>query len=310
MELVRYTVDNTEVWDAVVARSRNGTFLINRAYMDYHADRFRDCSFIVLKKNKAEAVIPGNLVSDVFYTHQGLTYGGVISTENISAVDMLGIFTLLNAQLRQEGCSSVVYKPVPAVYHRLPAEEDLYALFRNNASLISRQISSSITQEKRLPFIESRKSGIRKADRCGVQVEESDDYSVFWQILEDVLMARHGVKPVHSLEEMVLLHGRFPERIRLHLAVAENQAVAGVVMYVDDRVAHVQYIAATEEGKRCGALDLIFDHLINDVYSSNPVFEFGVSTEQGGAFLNEPLIFQKEGFGGRGIVYDSYKYAL
>lgn len=310
ISLVQYTADKASDWNAIVVRSRNGTFLINRAYMDYHADRFQDCSFLVLKKNKLEALIPGNRNGNVFYSHQGLTYGGVISTENITAVDTLEIFGLLNERLRQERYSTVVYKPVPSIYHCLPAEEDLYALFRNDAKLIARQISSSILQTHKIPFIESRKSGIRKAARCGVRVEESEEYAAFWKILSDVLFARHGIKPVHSLEEIALLRQRFPENIRLHVAIAENQTVAGVVMYVDSKVAHVQYIAASEKGKQCGALDLIFDQLINVVYSSIPVFEFGVSTEKGGLYLNESLIFQKEGFGGRGIVYDTYEYAL
>ncbi len=310
IDLIGYTADHASEWNAVVSRSRNGTFLFNRSYMDYHADRFRDCSFLVLKKNRLEAVIPGNLASGVFYSHQGLTYGGVISTENVTAVDMLEIFGLLNGLLKQEGCSAVVYKPVPSIYHRLPAEEDLYALFRNGAKPVARQISSSIVQARKIPFIESRRSGIRKAARCGVHVLESEEYSAFWQILSEVLMARHGTKPVHSLDEITLLHQRFPDRIRLHVALADNQVVAGVVMYVDSQVAHVQYIAASEEGKRCGALDMVFDQLINQVYTGVQIFDFGTSTERGGHFLNEALVFQKEGFGGRGIVYDTYEYTL
>jgi len=308
--LVRYTEENHAEWDALVAKSRNGTFLMNRSYIDYHADRFQDCSFLVFKKDILEAVIPGNRKDDVFYSRQGLTYGGVISTENIMAADMLDIFRLLNDRVRQEGCSTVVYKPVPSIYHRMPAEEDLYVLFRNHAKLIGRQISSAIYQANKIPFIRSRKSGLRKAVRCGVQVQKSESFCAFWKILSDVLMSRYGVNPVHSLKEIELLHQRFPENIKLHLAVVDSQVVAGVVMYVNERVAHVQYIATTEEGKQCGALDLIFEHLINGVYLLIPVFEFGVSTEQGGLFLNESLIFQKEGFGGRGVVYDSYEYSL
>ena len=34
------------------------------------------------------------------------------------------------------------------------------------------------------------------------------------------------------------------------------------------------------------------------------------STENMGNVLNESLIFQKEGFGGRGVIYDIYEYNL
>ena len=38
--------------------------------------------------------------------------------------------------------------------------------------------------------------------------------------------------------------------------------------------------------------------------------DFGISTEHGGDYLNEGLIFQKEGFGARSVCYDCYEVAL
>ena len=57
-------------------------------------------------------------------------------------------------------------------------------------------------------------------------------------------------------------------------------------------------------------LDLLFDYLINHEYTNYPYFDFGQSTENMGSVLNESLIFQKEGFGGRGMCYDIYEYEL
>lgn len=276
--------------------------------MDYHADRFQDCSFLVYKSGKPEAVIPGNKVKTTFYTHQGLTYGGVVSTEVITASDMLEVFKLLREQLMYVGCETVVYKPVPAIYHKIPAEEELYALFRNNAILITRQISSAIRKEQKIPFTESRARGIRKALQAGVNVCESTDIASFWDILEATLLKQYNSKPVHSREEIVSLSQKFPQEICLHVGILNEVMVAGVVVYLTNQVAHVQYIGASEEGKRCGALDLIFDHLIHHQYKDVSFFDFGTSNEQGGEILNEGLIFQKEGFGGRGVVYDVYQF--
>lgn len=55
---------------------------------------------------------------------------------------------------------------------------------------------------------------------------------------------------------------------------------------------------------------MLFNHIINEVYANRCIFDFGKSTEQAGAFLNRNLIFQKEGFGGRGVCYDTYEYDL
>ena len=66
-------------------------------------------------------------------------------------------------------------------------------------------------------------------------------------------------------------------------------------------------MASSEYGKRNDALSLLLRYLIDDVNSARTYFDFGVSPEDGGAFLNEGLIFQKEGFGARSIVYDTYE---
>ena len=58
---------------------------------------------------------------------------------------------------------------------------------------------------------------------------------------------------------------------------------------------------------KCGALDLLFHQLIYDRYAQKRYFDFGISTEHGGQMLNEGLLFQKEGFGGRAVVYDTYE---
>ena len=72
----------------------------------------------------------------------------------------------------------------------------MYALFRINASLIARNISSTIYQKDKLKFIESRKSGVRKALNNKIEIHESDDFSSFWKILDDNLTNKYGTKPV------------------------------------------------------------------------------------------------------------------
>lgn len=72
----------------------------------------------------------------------------------------------------------------------------------------------------------------------------------------------------------------------------------------------MQYICSSEAGKSIGALDLLFDKLINEEFKDVPFFDFEISTGKYGHYLNENLISQKEGFGGRGLVYETYRYYL
>ena len=46
MDIRRYTPEKADEWNRFVAQSKNGTFLFDRRYMDYHADRFQDHSLM------------------------------------------------------------------------------------------------------------------------------------------------------------------------------------------------------------------------------------------------------------------------
>jgi hypothetical protein len=309
-EVKKYTQANKQDWDSLIRRSKNGTFLLYRDYMDYHADRFTDYSLLVYKRGKLEAVLPANRSGNIFYSHQGLTYGGLIQTTKLSAKDVLDIFKVINETLRYDAIEEVVYKPNPLIYHKIPSQEDIYALFRIKASKIACNLSSTIYQQNKIAFIESRKSGLRKAVAANLDVVESNDFDRLWPILYKNLEQNHGVKPVHSLDEIHYLHEKFPDNIKLYLVQKDDKTFGGTVLYLMDTIIHVQYISASEEGKFNGSLDLLFSELINNKYASVPIFDFGQSTEDSGNILNENLIFQKEGFGGRGVVYEIYKYNL
>lgn len=311
MEIRRYRREDKELWNSFVSKARNATFLFDRNYMDYHADRFDDNSFMFYHKGKLKAVLPANVAGDTLYSHQGLTYGGLLLDKKATVEDVLECFDSLNSWLRENGISKVVYKALPWIYQQYPSEEDLYALtWKCKVQLISRDISSSIVIDNKLKFAESRKSGIRKALSLNIEVGESNDVDGFWHVLEDNLGNRYNAKPVHTASEMKLLMSRFPNNIKLYVAKMNGEIVGGTLIYVTPQVVHTQYISASVEGKKHGALDLLFDYIINKVYANCRYFDFGKSTEQGGAYLNEPLIFQKEGFGGRGVCYDWYQWEL
>ena len=311
MEIRRYRREDKELWNSFVSKARNATFLFDRNYMDYHADRFDDNSFMFYHKGKLKAVLPANVAGDTLYSHQGLTYGGLLLDKKATVEDVLECFDSLNSWLRKNGISKVVYKALPWIYQQYPSEEDLYALtWKCKAQLISRDIASTIVIDNKLKFAESRKSGIRKALSLNIEVGESNDVDGFWHVLEDNLGNRYNAKPVHTASEMKLLMSRFPNNIKLYVAKMNGEIVGGTLIYVTPQVVHTQYISASLEGKKHGALDLLFDYIINKVYANCRYFDFGKSTEQGGAYLNEPLIFQKEGFGGRGVCYDWYQWEL
>lgn len=313
IEAVPYDQSMADAWNAFVAKSKNGTFLFHRNYMDYHADRFVDCSLLFYKKKELVALLPANYKREerTVYSHGGLTYGGFVLSEKISVADTMQIMSCAMEWMKLTlGAEHWIYKPVPHIYHNAPAEEDLYALFRQEATLEARGVSSAIDNRHRISMQELRKRGVRKAANNNVTYTESTDLKSFWNILETVLAGRHGCTPVHSIDEIERLKATFPDNIRLFVAEADGIPVAGTLIYETRTVAHAQYIAASDYGRSIGALDGLFAHLIAEVFASKPYLDFGISTEQGGRYLNEGLAFQKEGFGARAVIYDTYTIKL
>ena len=300
-----------EEWNAFVAQSKNGTFLFDRRFMDYHANRFQDYSLMFYDEDRLLAVMPAHVDGDSLMTHGGLTYGGLVMSPKIRAAQVCELFRDLNDILRQDGFRRVVYKAVPWIYHQQPAEEDLYALTSVcHAHLAIRDISSVIVGDRKKCFSGSRKDGIRKAHKKGLEVHESTDFAAFWRILNDNLTGKYGVHPVHSAAELELLNGRFPDQIKLYIVFDDEEPVGGTVLFLTPQVLHTQYISATPTGKAYGAIDLLFDELIHSVYADYRYIDFGKSTTSDSADLNEKLIFQKEGFGARAVCYDTYEYDL
>jgi hypothetical protein len=287
-----------EFWNKVISESRNGTFLFDRAYMDYHAERFSDCSVMVEKEGKVIAVLPANRVEDTVISHGGLTFGGLVLAEKTGVSDVVTIFEMLKASWSDSGVKKLIYKPVPHIYHRIPSEDDLYALHRLGAKTVRVDVSTTIQQSTRLPLSKGRKHALSKARKAGIQIKKSEDYPIFWEMLTHNLQNKHEVKPTHTVEEIQLLASRFPQ-IQLYLAYLDEKPVAGVVMYDYGQVAHTQYIGLTDEARETGALDALLEHLISEVFVARPYFNFGISTCNNGMYFNEGLAAQKEMFGGR-----------
>lgn len=308
-EIRKYDIADRQEWDSFIGKSKNGTFLFKRGYMEYHNDRFEDYSLLVYDNKKLRAVLPANVKDDILQSHGGLTYGGLISDGCMTTETAMEVFSEINKYLLEQGIEKVVYKPTPWIYHTLPAEEDLYAIIQVcGAKLISREISSTVYLPNRPKFSQLRRRCVNKARRNGIIVRESNDIATFWNILNANLEGRYGVSPVHTEKELSLLASRFPDSIKLFMAYDGEEALGGTLVFVMNGIVHTQYIAASPKGKTVGALDIVFDELINKEFSNYRFLDFGKSTEQHGTWLNKNLIHQKEGFGGRGVCYDVYEW--
>ncbi len=303
----RYDNSRRAAWDEFVRRSKNGTFLFDRDYMDYHGDRFADHSLLIYADDRLIALLPAHRDGSALVSHGGLTYGGLITDARMKTPLMLSVFETMLICCRDRGFTGLRYKAIPPIYARAPAQEDLYALFLCGAHISQRSVMTVIDRRERIAASPSRRGGANKARRRGLCVRRADDQlAAYWSLLEDTLHERHDARPVHTLAEIAQLQRRFPQQIQLYACFEGAAMLAGVLIYETERVARAQYTAASPRGRDLRALDLLYTHLLDEVFAAKPYFDFGTSHDPATHCLNGGLIAQKESFGGRAITQDTY----
>ncbi|WP_297680817.1 GNAT family N-acetyltransferase, partial [Helicobacter sp.] len=302
-----YSKDSKPLWNAFNAESKNGLFMFDRDYMEYHSDRFVDNSLMFYEEDKLLALLPLNKEGDTLYSHQGLTFGGFITSKAMKQEKMCECLNVLFAYMQNRGIQKLIYKAIPYIYHKIPSQEDLYALFTHKARLYRVDCSTTIALTHSISLPKGRKSQISRAKREGVEIHQSEDFSTFVALLNDVLHTRHQSKAVHNAEELSLLSGRFPEFIKLFIAHQAEAILAGALLFIYPNLIHTQYLAVNDKGREIGALDLLLKTLIDTYAESKTYFDFGISTENNGTLLNAGLISQKESFGGRTITHQFYE---
>jgi hypothetical protein len=308
--VLQYNPEYKTLWDNFVSCAKNGVFLFYRDYMEYHSDRFRDHSLLFFKNGKLIGLMPANIKNSILNSHEGLTFGGIITDSEMKTPTMMEIFEKIVSHCREEGFTDLLYKTIPYIYHLIPAEEDLYALFRHNAKLIGRTIISSIHMPLNVHYTKERIRTIRKAKSHNIIVKQSFDFKTFMKIEEQVLLERHDTRPVHRVNEIIRLAKRYPNNIKLFASFKGDSMLAGSIIFESTNVAHAQYAADSNEGWDLGALDLVFDYLIAEYYKDKKFFDFGGSTENFGQVLNGGLLRHKEGFGARAVMHDFYQLAI
>jgi hypothetical protein len=304
----QYHESDYEKWNAFIGQAKNATFLFHRDFMEYHKDRFEDYSLMVFDNEKLVAVLPANKVGNEIFSHQGLTYGGLVYNDRSKLTTIITAFRALLLFLNDNKIEKLHLKTIPSIYHTKPAEEIQYALFLAEAKLVRRDSLSVIDLSQKYDFSKIRKRGIQKAIANGLVIKEETNFESFWnEVLIPNLEERHNAKPIHSIEEINLLKRLFPNNIRQFNVYYNNKIIAGTTVFESATVAHCQYISKYENEENLGSLDFLYHFLITDAFTSKRFFDFGISNESQGKKLNDGLSYWKESFGASTIIHDFYE---
>lgn len=303
----KYHPTNRQEWNDFVASSKNATFLFHRDFMEYHEDRFEDYSILIYRDDILYALLPAHRVEDKLYSHNGLTYGSFMLQDNATFLNSFQAFEALLKYLHENEIVSLEIKVIPTFYNQMPSDELEYFLYKAGAVMTKKDVLMVIDYDHQLRFEKNRREGINRAVRNGLEVKLDRNFEGFWnQVLLPNLSKKHGVQPVHSLQEIELLASRFPDNIQQVSVYHEGNIVAGTTLFLTHTTVHPQYVSGNLDKNSLGSLDLAYDFAINHFKEGRRYFDFNISSEDNGAILNKGLLFWKETCGARAFTADNY----
>lgn len=262
---------------------------------------------MVFKGDKLSALLPANKVGNILYSHQGLSYGGLILEFNQKFGSVIDIFYKILTFLEFKGIEFLQIKEMPFVYLKKPSGELSFMADLLKANIVERYLHSVLCTDNKKMYSKSRLEGEKRGVKHGLVVKEEGDFKTFWNnILIPNLVEKHNAKPVHSLNEITMLKKKFPKNLRQFNVFYENKIVAGATIFESDKVAKLQYISGDKNKNTLGSLDFLQLHLINNVYPQKKYFDLGTSKGNDDNTINKGLLFWKEGFGAGTVTSDVF----
>lgn len=306
----KYTKEYYSLWNDFVAHAKNATFLFHRDFMEYHSDRFEDYSLLVFdEKENLKAILPANRVGETVYSHQGLTYGGLVLEKNVKLLEVDSFFGIIMQFLKKEKISILFYKPINSFYQTNKSDEYLFTFFKHKAELVKRELNFCIPFREEFKMSKSKLKHYKK--NVDLEIKKTTNFSDFWQkVLQPRLALKHNTKPVHSLEEITLLGKIFPNNIEQYNAYYGDEIIAGITIFKSGKVIKSQYGATTNLGEKLRALDFLYFRLIEQYKEEFDFFDMGTCTEKNTLGYNIGLITQKEELGCSFFNQDTYRVVL
>jgi hypothetical protein len=306
--VTRYVTSDYLNWNAFVDQAKNATFLFHRDFMEYHQDRFEDFSLLIFEKNKIVAILPANRLGDTVYSHQGLTYGGLVLLFDSKLSDVIYIFKALLNYLNNHGIAKLNLKKIPSIYCDTFSDEIDYLIYICKGITVMKHNVSVIKLDSGFKISKSRRECINRGNNRNLIIKEETNLETFWnELLIPNLMDKYGAKPVHTLDEIMHLRSKFPNNIR-HFNVYDAEAlVCGTTVFITKNTVKPQYISGSEHNNALGSIDFLYHYLITAIAKNKTFFDLGPSHENNGLSIVKNINFWKESFGAHSLVQEFYE---
>lgn len=308
----KYDQNDYKIWNDFIAQAKNATFLFHRDFMEYHKDRFEDFSLLVYQDEKLISILPANKVANAIYSHQVLTYGGLVSIAKVKGEKVEAVLDAILYFLKENSFETFYYKPIPNFYFPEGNNEIDFFLFKRGAVLDRKEMNLAVNLELPLQISKSKLKHFRRIEDLDLDIMEEEDFNPFWEkILEPRLLEKFNVKPVHTKEEILLLKQNFPENIRQYSVYQNDEIIAGITIFETENVVKSQYGATSKKGEEFRALDFLFINLIEKYKRKGKrFFDMGIVNEENESGYHSGLLKQKEELGCTVYNQDFYKIEI
>lgn len=299
-------------WNAFIGQAKNATFLFHRDFMEYHKDRFQDFSLLIFENEKLIAVLPANRVEKIVYSHQGLTYGGLVYATKLKGEKIETILDVVLSFFKANGLQSFYLRSIPLFYVINGNAEIDFFLIRKGAFLDHKEMNLAINLAIPLTISKSKLKHFRKIEELDIEWVEEQQLESFWElVLEPRLSEKYNAKPVHSLLEISKLKANFPNNIKQFSAYYDGDIIAGITLFETETVVKSQYGATTKKGEELRALDFLYINLIKKYKQEGKLFfDMGIVNEDNEQGYHAGLLKQKEELGCSVYSQDFYKMNL
>lgn len=281
--------------------------------MEYHQNRFDDYSLMVYDSEQLIALLPANISKETIYSHQGLTYGGLVFAKELSTHQIEGVYRAILVFLKAKNIKSLVIKPLPDFYNfQTPKPANLWPA-QDNSSVVKQHKILAIDYNSDYKIHKTKLKRYRKLEINGFEIREGKhEFNKFWNtILVRRLQEKHNSKPVHSLQEIEYLHAQFEQDINQYNIYKDEEILAGITILKKGLVVKSQYGMASTEGERLNALDMLFVYLINKYKDEGmQYFSMGTVNDDSKSGYSEGMLKQKQELGCRTYFQDIIKLDL
>jgi len=205
-----YSEHDFVLWEKCVQESPIGTIQHSRKFLNHHKQKFDDFSILIRDSSGHElvAVMPIAINSGQLESHPGAAFGGLVPCRKLTLVETRDLFLAVSDFLVNKGFQSLLYKPVPNIFHLDIWEEDVAAL-TSMGSLIQRSHPYQYIDLKKHKL---RRGGNRKlAQKLGCSSQLTSDAVLVHKIIARNLLSQHKASPTHSLEDFLFLSDNFAD---------------------------------------------------------------------------------------------------